>query len=105
MKKWRPVGYMLLIKPDFGSEQVSKGGIVMAFDGHRQVAFCDTGVVVDIGPNAWKAYDNGEPWCKIGDRISYARHGGKIVTVPDSEEKLVLIADGDVRLVEENING
>jgi len=96
--KWRPCGYMVLVKPDF--EQVSKGGIdLSALNDRVGIAAVDTGVVVDIGPTAWKAYDNGLPWCKIGDKICYARFGGKIIQVPDSNEKLVLIADGDVRLV------
>jgi len=96
--KWKPVGYMVLVKPEF--EQMSKGGIDLSARNEQMgIASVDTGVVVDIGPTAWKAYDNGEPWCKIGDTICYARFGGKIIQVPGTGEKLVLIADGDVRLV------
>lgn len=104
-KKWRPVGYMVLVKPDFETKTAS--GLLLAHVSDREgIAAVDTGVVVDIGPTAWRAYDNGEPWCKVGDRICYARFGGKIVKVPDQtdDEKLVLIADGDVRLVLEEVN-
>ena len=98
---WKPVGYMVLVRPDF--EKKTESGIVLAHLSDREgIAAVDTGVVVDVGPTAWKAYDNGEPWCKVGDRVCYARFGGKIIQVPDSDDKLVLIADGDVRLVMEN---
>ena len=105
MKRWRPAGYMVLVRPDSDTARsVSKGGIVIATEGNRSLAMEDVGTIVAVGPTAWKAYDNGEPWAQVGDRISYARAGGKIVKQPGSEEKLVLIADGDVRLVEEEYN-
>ncbi|MCI0561994.1 MAG: hypothetical protein MN733_26195 [Nitrososphaera sp.] len=101
MKRWVPCGYMVLVKPDQMGEAVTKGGIVIATEGNRSIAMEDVGTIVAVGPNAWKAYDNGEPWAKVGDRITYARAGGKVVKQPGSEDKLILIADGDVRLVEE----
>lgn len=94
---WEPAGYMVLVKPDF--EKKTESGIVVVTEGNRTLAAVDTGTIVAIGPTAWRSYDNGEAWAKVGDRISYARHGGKIIKVPDSDEDLVLISDGDVRLV------
>lgn len=94
----KPCGFHIIVKPDF--EEVTKGGIVLAVSDRSGVAYCDTGVVVAIGPTAWKAYDNGEPWAKIGDRVGYGRYAGKIVYHKETpNEKYILLADGDVQVI------
>lgn len=95
---WNPAGFTVLIKPDY--EKVSKGGIILAESDRSGVAAVDTGTILKIGPTAWKAYDNGLPWAKVGDRVGYAKHAGRLVPNPDNpDEKWVLVADGDIRLV------
>jgi len=54
------------------------------------------GVVVAIGPTAWKAFDDGKPWCKVGDRVSYAKYGGFVIEDPESKEHFRLLNDEDV---------
>lgn len=45
-------------------------------DKKRKQSKVHTGVIVGIGENAWKAFDDGEPWAKLGDHVSYATYGG-----------------------------
>jgi co-chaperonin GroES (HSP10) len=103
----------VLVKPDY--EEVSKGGIVIVEDDRQGVAACETGKVVGIGPTAWHAYDktlpdgkpntHWEPWAKVGDRVVYARYGGKILKDPDTKEKYIMINDVDVQVVVEAKDG
>jgi len=56
----------------------------------------DEGVVVAIGPPAWKDF-GGVPWADVGDNIVFAKHSGK--KVEDPAEPLahyVIINDEDV---------
>jgi co-chaperonin GroES (HSP10) len=98
--RWNPAGFTILIKPDY--EKKTESGLVIVESDRSGVAAVDTGVIVKIGPTAWKAYDNGLPWAKVGDRVGYAKHAGRLVPNPDdSDDKYVLVADGDIRLVME----
>ena len=102
--KMRPAGFHIIVKADF--EEVTKSGIVLAVSDRQGIASVDTGTIVAIGPTAWKAYDDGSPWAKLGDRIGYGRYAGKIVYHKDyPEDKYVLLADGDVQVIyEESTN-
>lgn len=105
-------GYRVLVKPD-SLEQFDKtiasakaAGIQLLDSEERKEATAvDTGVVVQIGPVAFVDRGGAENWCKVGDRISYARHGGKIVKDPtDPNIKYLVLNDEDVVLVWENDN-
>lgn len=61
----------------------------------REAASMDKGVVVAIGPTAFKDYGIECP-IKVGDFICYARFGGKDVTDPKTEKVFVVINDEDV---------
>lgn len=101
--KLKPAGFHIIVKPDY--EEVTKSGIVLAVSDRSGVAYVDTGVVVAIGPTAWKAYDSGEPWAKLGDRVGYGRYAGKIIYHKDNpNDKYVLLADGDVQVIYEESN-
>lgn len=98
--KMKPCGYHILLKPDF--EEKTKGGIILAVSDRSGIAYVDTGVIVAIGPTAWKAYDKGDAWAKIGDRVGYGRYAGKIVYHKDKpEDKYILLADGDIQVIYE----
>lgn len=55
----------------------------------------DKGVVVGIGPTAWKDF-GGEPWCAVGDYIAFAKHAGKYIEDPETKEEFVLLNDEDI---------
>lgn len=90
-----PCGHRVLVKPD-PIEEVSKGGIVIATKVNEQQlkGATTTGTIVAVGMNAWKAFDDGEPWASVGDRVSYAKYGGKVIK--DEDQDLVILNDEDI---------
>lgn len=90
-----PCGHRVLVKPD-PIEEVSKGGIVIATKVNEQQlkGATTTGTIVAVGMNAWKAFDDGKPWAEVGDRVSYAKYGGKVIK--DEDQDLVILNDEDI---------
>ncbi len=76
-----PCGHYVLVKPD-PTETVSENGIVTMTKGQesREDVARVKGTLVAIGPNAWKAYNQGEPdgvgkpWAELGDHVVIKRH-------------------------------
>lgn len=97
--KGNVTGTHVAIKPD-EVEKVSEGGIVLAqeYDTNlklRTEKAATTGVVVDVGPDAFKTTDpDWKPWCVIGDRVHFVRHTSKFV-----EDKDDLDSDGKPRQI------
>ena len=51
--------------------------------------------VMDVGPDAWKGFGNGEPWARVGDKVIIAKYAG--VTEPgDNTERILYINDDDI---------
>lgn len=91
----------------FASAQ--RAGIVLTDheDTKRREAGVDRGTVLEVGPDAFKAFwfnanphrdpAEFEPWCKTGDFIAFAKYGGMMIPDPDQPEmKYVVINDEDV---------
>ena len=95
--KLRPCGYMVLVKPHY--ENKTDWGFQIVEPDRVGVAAVQEGTIVKVGPTAWKSYDDGQPWAKVGDVVYYAKYGGSIVEDKEDGEKYVLIADGDIRCV------
>lgn len=105
------IGFRLTIRPDKVKDSeaektkklAEKAGFVLpekvaedlTSEVHREQASVDQGVVLGVGPEAFKAYGSA-PWCKEGDYIAYARHAGKWVKDPDTDENILIINDEDV---------
>ncbi len=62
----------------------------------RQV---DKGVVVQVGANSWKSFDDGHAWCAEGDSVIWVRHGGYIVKDPETNIEYVVLNDEDILCV------
>ncbi len=61
----------------------------------REKASMDKGVVVQVGPTAFKDYGI-DPPIKAGDYISYAKFGGKDIEDPEDGFTYTVIQDEDV---------
>lgn len=57
----------------------------------------ERGTVISVSPKAWKDWFDGEPWCKEGDDVIFAKYGGHIIT--HEEQEYVLLNDEDVLCV------
>lgn len=109
--KIKAIGTRIIIKPD-PIEKKSKGGIILNVDNRRESAATQKGTVVDIGPMAWKTTWLGfgtpdwQPWCKVGDRVWFARYVGKMIPVdendPTNEEFYMILNDEDVQAIIED---
>lgn len=89
-----PVGFNVLVEPDSG-ERVSEGGIVLPGTSRMEQ---DTGVLVAVGPLAWSDFE-GPPWAEVGDRVMFARYGGKFVTDPETGREYKLMNDKDLNAI------
>lgn len=95
-----PLGHRVIIDPHFESKEIEEGalkGFIVDIDEdtyERKKAMTQIGQVVAIGPTAWKPEGlGGQPWCKVGDVIYYAKHAHKIVN--DGEKEYFIINDED----------
>lgn len=61
----------------------------------RAQASVDRGVVVAVGPTAYRDYGV-EPQVAIGDVVNYARFSGKVIEDPETEEQFVALNDEDL---------
>lgn len=111
VKMIAPLGHRVLLKPDVVEEK-SKGGIILHNELTKQEQQAQVvGTVLAIGPTCWADTPTGEPWCKVGDRIVFAKYSGLRLWNPAEgkyRDDLVLINDLDVcGLVteEEEVNG
>lgn len=92
----KPVGHRVLVKVD-EYETVTKGGIIIAETIRDKMTEANIyGVVIAVGPTAWLAFDNGEPWAKVGDRVAFAKYAGFQIEDPDTKEIFRLLNDEDI---------
>lgn len=105
------LGHRLTIRPDKPvdseaaktKELAAKSGIVIPdkiredLDSQftRERASVDQGTVLTIGKTAFRDF-GGDPWCEVGDYVAYARHSGKFVKDPDTDEDILVLNDEDI---------
>lgn len=84
----KPAGHYILIKPD-AMEKVSQGGILLNDDMvNRENTAKVRGTLVAVGKNAWKAYDDGEAWAEVGDKVYFKRHvSDKVEDMTDLDDR------------------
>jgi len=89
------IGHRVLIEPQHFEEESDWGFKTnVGDDWKRERAATVIGTIKGIGPNAWKAFDGGEPWAKVGDKVYYAKYSGKVVM--DGEDSYILTNDEDI---------
>ena len=92
------VGHTLMIKPE-EIEKRTASGIYLAKDEKLYREATMRGQVVQLGPNAFVGFADNKPWCSVGDNIVYARHSGKFVVDPETEEEFYISNDEDVQVI------
>ena len=97
-----PVGHRLLVLPEEIEVKTASGIILNTASTERMEALAQTfGVVVAMGETAYN--DQPSPWCKIGDRVAFAKYSGLLNTGKD-QKKYRIINDLDVvSIVEESV--
>lgn len=105
-------GHRVLVKPR-ELEKKTESGIVIVHEREEvERAAITIGKVEAVGPDAYKTmYINGyqgEPWCKVGDEVYYAKYTGKEIYDEDTDTWYRMLNDEDVIAViskEEESNG
>lgn len=99
-----PLGHRILIQPDKlddidpARKRAKAAGIELLDERDESVlqrAGVDKGTVIAIGTTAFKDF-GGESWCSVGDYICYAKHAGKWVKDPETDENMLILNDEDV---------
>jgi co-chaperonin GroES (HSP10) len=94
----RALGHYILVTPDdYVDETKTESGLVVT-KSRIEKEGADTGVIYDIGPNAWKSFDDGKPWAQVGDRILFGRYAGYKVVDPDTEATYFVMNDDDIKV-------
>lgn len=97
------VGQRVLVKPDTLQNEVKEiPGFQIVRPGDLEKAernATDKGTVVQISPLAFKDIGGGDPWCAIGDKVIYAKHSGKWIKDPETNEEFYAIRDEDVQAI------
>jgi co-chaperonin GroES (HSP10) len=93
--KIKVCGHYVLVEPEAVEKKTESGIITGTPNQHKQEETAKMrGTLVGKGPNAWKAFNQGEggqpgkPWAKIGDTVYFKRH------VSDKIEDESIIEDG-----------
>ncbi len=93
-----PAGHRVLIFPDQVSDQ--RGSLYVPQTTREREQFAQIfGTVVKVGLSAWKAFDDGTPWAKVGDRVAISKYGGFVIEDPANKFQYRLINDEDVTAV------
>jgi chaperonin GroES len=89
-----PVGWRVLIKPQ-EIKKVSKGGIILTTETTeaREQMGNTTGLVVAMGDQCYM--DEPAPWCKVGDKIIFAKYAGLLYLGKDGNQYR-MVNDKDV---------
>ncbi len=101
----KPILHRVLVKPDGLYEdpifkKARQAGLAMPDSESIRMEEnrMDTGVIVDMGSSAFSAYmreaDLTECPIKIGDKVSFARHAGKVIM--DGDTRYIVMNDEDV---------
>jgi co-chaperonin GroES (HSP10) len=102
-----PKGHRILVKKDPYVDTYGEMGIVVAADEKREKTGIQTGILVEVGDQAWNAFrqmddqgreHNGKRWANPGDYVMFARFAGNEVVDPfDKDLKdLAIMNDDDV---------
>lgn len=67
-------------------------------DNKRAQAGVDTGIVIAVGPTAFKDFGVSPP-IKVGDNVAFARFSGKVIHDPEDDEDYVLLNDEDICVI------
>ncbi len=89
-----PKGYRILLRPKEVARQ-SAGGIILNTEAQseREQMANTIGIVVDMGDNCF--IEQPTPWCKIGDKVAFAKYAGLLYTGKDGINYR-MINDGDI---------
>ena len=103
-----PQGHRILIRP-LEVQEKTASGIIIATDvqKEREDMSNTTGEVIEVGEDCFEGIS---PWCKVGDRVVFAKYSGLLYLGKDgkryriiNDDNVVATLDGDVQLVDPHL--
>lgn len=91
-----PTGHHIVVEVEKAKEKTSGGIYIPEQAKDRRQNEGQIGVLIAIGPQAWKAFADGEAWAKVGDRVLCIKHAGIAL---ESNPNIRLMNDEDVLAV------
>ena len=73
----KPVGWYVLVEIEEYEEVTASGIIIPDQVKEREDNSHDIGTIVAMGPLAFSERGGKENWADVGDKVLFARHGGK----------------------------
>ena len=85
-----PSGYRILVLP-FTPKSKSAGGIIFSQESLDKARIATTcGYVLKMGDLAYKDKEKfGQPWCKLGDWVIFARYAGTRLPIEGGEVRIL----------------
>ena len=85
-----PSGYRLLVLP-FTTKEKTKGGILFSQESLDKARIATTcGYVLKMGDLVYRDKDKfGDPWCKKGDWVIFARYAGSRLPIEGGEVRIL----------------
>ena len=97
-----PVGHRVLILPEQIDEVTDSGIVLMTASQKEREALAQMyGLVIAMGNTCYS--DQPSPWCKVGDRVSFAKYSGLLYTGLDDKEYRIINDLDIVATVEEGV--
>jgi len=94
-----PKGHRVLIQAEEVEEQTS-GGIILTTEMTKREQLAEIrGRVIELGSTAYS--DQKEVWCKVGDRVIFAKYSGILYDGKDGKEYRVINDLDVVAVIEE----
>ena len=93
-----PCGHRVVVKLK-KIEETTKSGIIIDTGENlkRQQYGVEEAFVESLGPTAFRAFDDGEPWCKVGDLVAIVKYSGK--DYKDGDDIYRIINDEDIMAI------
>lgn len=97
------VGPRVLVLPTSVSNKTASGIILSTDDiNERERMAATTGTVIDVGVGAYEDYP--EAWCKVGDKITFAKFAGTLYRGRGGIEYRVIKDEDVTSVLDEDIN-
>ena len=94
----QPTGHLVLVKLR-QTEEITAGGLYVPETVRDIEQKASTvGVILAVGPQAWKEFGDGEPWAEVGDEVVFPRYSG--IAVDErlvGKKNCVLMNDDDIK--------
>ena len=100
-----PVGWRILLLPKEVMKETASGIIIATEQTKDREDIANTiGIVIDMGSECYKATSQ---WCKVGDKVSFAKHAGLVYIGKDgkkyrmvNDDDITGVLDDDVELID-----